>query len=268
MLAQRVASAVVLVPLIVAVTFAGGPWFAAMVGAATAVALWEFYTLLKRAGHAPLWPFGLVLGLAFLLDAFLQAGRLPGQIGWPALALCLMLSLLYLVIRQRLDSSLTDWALTWVPPLYIGFLASFLVSLRMLPAGDRWIYMVAGTTWATDVAAYFVGMTLGRRKFFPSISPRKTQEGAVGGLVAGAAGSVVLAWLFGWDPLRFAVFGLVASAAAEAGDLAESLMKRQLQAKDAGRLIPGHGGMLDRMDSLLFVGAVTYFWAVWVGAMS
>lgn len=262
MLVQRVLSAVVLAPLIVAVTVAGGPSFVGIVIVAAGVALWEFYTLLRRAGNSPLWPFGFALGLAFLLDAALS----PGRILAPALALSLILSLLYMVLRQRVESSLGDWAVTWVPPLYVAFLASFLVSLRFLPAGDRWIYLVAGVTWATDVAAYFVGMAVGRRKFFPRISPRKTQEGALGGLIAGVACSALLAWLFGWDPLRFAAFGLLASIAAEAGDLAESLMKRQLQAKDASQLIPGHGGVLDRLDSLLFVGVVTYWWAIWLGA--
>ena len=261
MLAQRVLSAIVLVPLILAATAIGGIWFAALVAAAVALGLWEFYTLLRRSGHSPLWPFGLALGLAFLLDAFL----LPEKIAPPALALALALSLSYLVLRQRLDSSLTDWALTWVPPLYVGFLGSFLVSLRLLPSGEKWVYLVAAVTWGTDIAAYFVGMTMGRRRFFPRISPKKTQEGAIAGLIGGVACSGLLAWFFGWDLGRFLIFGVVASVAAEAGDLAESLMKRQLQAKDASRLIPGHGGVLDRMDSLLFVGVVAYFWALWLG---
>jgi phosphatidate cytidylyltransferase len=260
-LVQRVLSAAVLVPLIVAATVAGGAWFVGIVVAASAVALWEFYTLLRQGGHHPLWPFGFVLGAAFLLDA----STYPGRTVPPVLALSLILSLLYLVVRQRVEQGLGDWALTWVPPLYVAFLASFLISLRLLPFGDRWVFLVAGVTWSTDVAAYFVGTAVGKHKFFSRVSPHKTQEGALGGLVAGVVASILLAWVFGWDPMRFAAFGLLASVAAEGGDLAESLMKRQLRAKDAGRLIPGHGGMLDRLDSLLFVGVVTYFWAVWVG---
>ncbi len=261
MLAQRVLSAIVLVPLVIAITVVDGPWFVALVSSATMVALWEFYSLLRRAGHAPLWPFGLALGLAFLLDPYL----LPGRIVPPVLALSLIISLLYLVLRQQLDSSLIGWALTWVPPLYVAFLASFWVSIRMLPEGDRWIYLVVGVTWATDIAAYFTGRALGRRRFFARISPRKTLEGALGGLAAGVVVGGLLAWFFGWDLPRLLVFALVASVAAEGGDLAESLIKRQLRVKDASQLIPGHGGVLDRMDSLLFVGAVAYYWAVWVG---
>ncbi len=262
MLIQRVLSAVVLAPLVVALTIAGGPWFAGMILVATAVALWEFYRLLKLAGHQTLWPFGFALGLAFPLDAYL----LPGQIAPSVLALSLILSLLYLVLRQRLEESLVGWALTWVPPLYVGFLASFLVALRLLPSGERWAFLVVGVTWGTDIAAYIVGRAVGKHRFFPRISPKKTVEGAAGGVVAGIACSALLAWIFGWNPLSFALFGFVGSIAAEAGDLAESLLKRQLQAKDASRLIPGHGGLMDRLDSLLFVGVVVYWWATGVGA--
>lgn len=264
MLAQRVASAAVLAPLILLVVAVGMPWYAVVVAMASAIANWELYLLLRRAGYLPLWPFGLALSLAFVLDPYLA----PGQIAPFALALALTLSLGYLVVQQRLEGSLVAWALTWVPPLYAGFLLGFLVSLRLLPQGDRWVYLALGVTWATDIAAYFVGRTLGRRGFFVRVSPRKTVEGALGGVAAGMLCGGALAWFFGWDVLRFAAFGLLASVAAEFGDLAESLLKRQLRAKDASLLIPGHGGVLDRMDSLLFVGVFTYCWALWIGGAS
>ncbi|MHB0869956.1 MAG: phosphatidate cytidylyltransferase [Chloroflexota bacterium] len=261
MLVQRVLSALVLAPVVIIATIAGGWWFAATVALVTLIALWEFYSLLRRAGHSPLVPFGFVLGLGFLLDAYL----LPGRIAPVALAFSLPLSLLYLVLRQRLSSGLVDWSLTWVPPLYVAFLGGYWLSLRLLPAGELWVLLVVGVTWATDIAAYFVGRAVGRRSFFARISPRKTLEGAVGGLVAGVVCGTLLAWLFGWDVARVLAFSMLAAAAAEAGDLAESLLKRQLRTKDAGQLIPGHGGVLDRLDSLLFVGVLAYYWAVWVG---
>ncbi len=263
LLAQRIVSIVVLAPLVLFIVYLGGGWYVALVATASLVGNWEFYSLLRRAGYAPLWPFGLLLSLAFVLDAY--PSLVAGQLTPPALAFLLTLSLVYLMFRRELRGSLVDWAITWVPPLYAGFLLAFLVSLRFLPQGEKWVYFVLAVTWATDVAAYVVGRLLGRRRFFPRISPRKTLEGATGGLIAGVVSGGLLAWFFGWDVLPLLVLALLASVAAEAGDLAESLLKRQLRAKDASRLIPGHGGVLDRMDSLLFVGVVTYFWALWVG---
>jgi len=262
-LGQRVLSTIVLAPLLVAAAAFGGLWFFAVVVAGALVGCWELFTLLRRAGFSPLWPFGMALALAFLLDAYLQ----PGVIAPAALAILLIASLSYMVLWQRLDASLSDWAVTWVPPLYIGFLLAFPLALRQMPGGDRWIYLILAVTWITDIAAFFAGRFFGRHRFFPRISPRKTVEGAIGGLIAGVISGALLAVYFGADVLPVVAFALVASVAAEAGDLAESLIKRQLQTKDSGQLIPGHGGVMDRLDSLLFVGVVAYFWARWAGGV-
>jgi phosphatidate cytidylyltransferase len=122
-------------------------------------------------------------------------------------------------------------------------------------------------TWASDIGAYAVGRTIGRNKLIPSVSPGKTVEGAIGGLVA----CMLLAWIyarfvlrpaahldFRWAPLGALTFGAVASVAAQVGDLVESLLKREAGVKDSSHLIPGHGGVLDRLDSLFFVLPVSY----------
>lgn len=261
MLAQRVLSAIVLAPILVAATALGGLWFLALVVAGAVMGCWELFTLLRRAGFSPLWPFGMALTLAFLLDGYVQ----PGGIAPAALAILLIASLTYMVLWQRLDASIGDWAVTWVPPLYVGVLLAFPLALRQMPDGDRWVYLVLSVTWITDIGAFFAGRFFGRHRFFPRISPRKTLEGAVGGLIAGVVSGVLLAAYFGADVLLFGAFSLVASVAAVAGDLAESLIKRLLHTKDSGQLIPGHGGVMDRLDSLLFVGVVVYFCARWAG---
>ncbi len=261
MLVQRVLSAIVLVPLILVVVWVGGLWFLAVAMAVSLLATWEFYSLLRRAGFTPLWPFGVVLTPVFVLDGFLQDTRASTY----TLAISLALSLLYLLARQKLDGSLLDWSVTWLPPLYAGLLLSFIVALRQLPFGDRWMYLVLAITWATDTGAYSVGRLFGRHQFFPRISPRKTLEGAAGGGACGVLAGVLLAWLFGWDLARIAPLVVLATIAAELGDLAESFIKRQLRTKDASHLIPGHGGMLDRLDSAIFVAMAAYFWAIWIG---
>ncbi len=262
MLAQRVLSAIVLMPLLLAAVAAGDLWFLAVVAVASCLATWEFYSLLRRAGFSTLWPLGIALSLTFVLDAY-QGGRLASV---HIFALALLLSLSYLLIRRQSEGGLVDWAVTWLPPLYVGFLLSYGVLLRQLPLGDRWLYLALGVTWATDTSAYFVGRTLGRHSFFRQVSPRKTLEGALGGVVCGALAGTAFSLLFGWEPARIVPLALLASVAAEAGDLAESFIKRQLGTKDAGSLIPGHGGVMDRLDSLIFVFVVTYFWAILVGA--
>ncbi|HEX2923724.1 MAG TPA: phosphatidate cytidylyltransferase [Chloroflexota bacterium] len=263
MLAQRVLSAIVLAPFLVAATALGGVWFLAIVVAGAMVGSWELYGLLRRSGFSPLWPVGMALSLAILLGAYLRSPVIEEA----ALAIAIIGSLTYLVLCQQLETSLADWALTWVPPLYIGFLLTFPLATRQLPGGDRWIYLLLAVTWITDIVAYFTGRFLGRHHFFPRISPRKTLEGAIGGLIGGVVSGALLAAYFGADIPTFVLFSLVASVAAEAGDLAESLMKRLLQTKDSGQLIPGHGGVMDRMDSLLFVGVVVYFWARGIGGV-
>jgi len=262
-------SVVVLAPLVLFIVYLGGWWYLGLVALASLVGNHELYALLRRAGYKPIWPFGFALSLAFLLDAGLSpvfSGQIQtGLYTSPVLAFSLILSLAYLVIRNDMGINLADWAMTWVPPLYVGFIAAFWVYLRSLPEGSNWVYFAMGISWATDIAAYAAGMLFGKRRFFPRISPRKTVEGAVGGIAAGTLLGGILAWFFGWDLSRLLVMAVIGSIAAEVGDLAESLIKRQLRAKDASRLIPGHGGLLDRLDSLLFVGVVVYFGATWAG---
>jgi phosphatidate cytidylyltransferase len=261
LLIQRTLSAVVLAPLLAWTVLEGGLAFFLVVLAVSLLGSFELYSLLRRVGFAPLWPLGIVLSAAFALDAFLA----PGRVALPALAFVLMVSLVYLVLRASTSQTFTDWAITWAVPLYVALPLSFAVSLRALPAGMMWVFFVLGATWATDIAAYLVGRAVGRRPFFRLISPKKTLEGAVGGVVAGWLCGAALIWGFGWDLPRYLPLILMTPFAAVAGDLAESMIKRQLKAKDAGSLIPGHGGVLDRADSVIFTLLVTFFWASWVG---
>jgi len=268
LLARRVVSAAVLAPLVILTVAVGGWWYVGLVAVASVLAAREFYLMLRHSAYSPLWPFGVALSLAFILDAaapLLPLATHPGQIAYPALGAAIALSLAYLVSRQQVERSFADWAVTWAPPLYIGFLAAFLVALRLLPSGERWVFMVLAVTWSTDIGAYLVGSSLGRHPFFARVSPRKTWEGAIGGLMAGALAGGGVAWAFGWDTGQLLALSILASVAAEAGDLAESCIKRQLRTKDTSRLIPGHGGVLDRMDSLLFAGTLIYFWALVAG---
>src|ERR1043166_5882991 len=139
--------------------------------------------------------------------------------------------------------------------------------------GALLVFLPLLVTWASDIGAYFVGRAIGKHKLIPAVSPGKTVEGAIGGLVA----SVIVAWLIGdrmlrpaaqlgfkWAPWGLILFGVAVSAAAQIGDLAESLLKREAGVKDSSRILPGHGGILDRLDSLFFVLPVSYLLIGWL----
>jgi phosphatidate cytidylyltransferase len=151
--------------------------------------------------------------------------------------------------------------------LYIGVLGGHLVLLRELSQGMRWVVLAAVPTWTSDSAAYLVGVTWGRRPFLPRISPKKTWEGAIGGWVAGAVATVVMGYFLGVPLVHGVALGALLPLGVTAGDLAESMLKRQAGVKDSGTLIPGHGGILDRMDSLLFAVPIVYYYLTGVAGI-
>ena len=260
MLSTRILSAAVLIPLIAITAWLGGWWFAGLVALFAALAVVEFYQLTKRLDPQP----SVVIGTA-LTVALVFAARFPSSRVAPALyVITLALLMVKYVLQQDYERFLGDWAATLAGSAYVGGMLSYHVLLRDLPQGLAWVAAAVVTTWIGDTAAYFVGTSLGKRRFFPRVSPRKTLEGAIGGVAAGTVtGAAIAVYLLhmAW-PLAIAL-GLLTALAGTFGDLAESLLKRQAGVKDSGNLIPGHGGALDRVDSLLFAAVAVYYFAVW-----
>ena len=282
---QRTISSVFIVALTLVPAFFGRYIFAVLVAAITALALHELYRMFRHTGARPLdWA-------GYLALAGLLAAALSGHWGgWSAgiVVATVLLPLLVVIFRADHRGALTDWALTVAGGLYIALPAAHFVLLRelagatgscldrvdasgawqysggaVLALGLAWYLLAQIVTWLTDVAAYLVGRTWGRRKLAPAVSPGKSVEGALGGLVGGALAAWGAAAAFGLPvaPVAALVGGAVLSALGQLGDLAESLLKRQAGVKDSGTLIPGHGGILDRIDSLLFVATATYYLA-------
>lgn len=178
----------------------------------------------------------------------------------------LSLALVYLFSIRDMRTVSRDLAISLLGLLYIPLLLSHAVLLRALPDGRNWVFLVLFVVMASDTLAYFVGRKLGRHSLYAAVSPKKTVEGSLGGLLGGVLGATICKfWFFsalgGMDVL---LVGLGAGAFSQLGDLVESLMKRSFDVKDSGALIPGHGGLLDRLDSLLFAFPVTYYYVVWV----
>lgn len=280
MLKQRSLSAIVVVAAVVIPTLFGGPIFSIMVLILGLVSLQELLRAFTIAGARP---FRIVAIIIFTgIIGAIALDRPLWNIGALITALILV-PLILAILRGPSGHVLTDWALTIAGTLYLALPLAHFIALRdlagntsswlssvstTLGAGDTttglaWFALALSVTWLTDTAAYLVGRQFGRTKLIPSVSPGKTREGAIGGLIAGmlagAASVLVFATPIPWY-LGGAV-GLVLAGVGQIGDLAESLIKREVGIKDMGSLIPGHGGVLDRIDALLFAIPTAYYLA-------
>ncbi|MGI9253690.1 MAG: phosphatidate cytidylyltransferase [Thermomicrobiales bacterium] len=268
----------------------GGPVFLVLMGTLTLVGWLEYATLSARLPFAPrIPPTG---GLAIL------GMLLAGYFNWPAPVIVGMLAITFAapLVAQFTDptnpGAISGWALAVAGSLYLGIPALSATWLRSLqapvsagwmqhlsdrtalawpsaPAGLSWTLVVILVTWIADTAAYLVGRSVGRHKLAPRLSPNKTIEGALGGLAGAVLVSLACFSLFGLPggPLWAVISGLLLGVAGQIGDLSESLMKRQAGVKDSGDIIPGHGGILDRIDALLFAFPVGWMLAVAISAL-
>jgi len=255
-LAMRVASAVVIFGLFLGSLLLGGWWFAAFVILAMIVSTGEFYATVRSEEIRPLALFGL-LGVVFM-GVGAQLTGAAAIAGWAAaFAVVTILFLTLSPRRQPLeDASVTIGGMVWVG------LLSFAVLIAQGPHPVAYILFVVLLVAANDTGAYFVGRALGRRKLSPLISPKKTLEGLIGGFVAGLVVASILATFPAWETIGIAkalVAGAVVGLIAPLGDAVESMVKRSLGVKDMGSVLPGHGGMLDRIDGFLFAVPAIYF---------
>lgn len=263
MLLTRVITALVSLPIIVLVVYLGGFWFFATILLIALVAGWEFGRMMKAGGYftTPFFTLGFIVLLLFesyRSDLSLRC----------ILSTVLLLSLVWQLFDQRSRTPTTDWALTLIGGLYIGWGLAHLVALRELGNGLTWVTLAVVSTWAADTCAYLVGRTLGRHKLWPRHSPKKTWEGLWGGIVGGVLGAVAVAYFAGLPWETALSVGVIVPVVALFGDLSISMMKRHVGVKDSSNLVPGHGGVLDRLDSFLFVSVVVYYFALWHGVFS
>jgi phosphatidate cytidylyltransferase len=264
MLRTRVLSAAVLIPLVAVVTYAGGWVLAGVLLIVALLAAYELFRLMEEAGFRPSLPAsGLVMA------ALLAAARFPGSnlLGL-VLAASVMITLTWQLLRPPKGQPVQSWALTLGAALWLGWLLSHFSLLRDLSPpfglglGTRWLVLTFLVTWINDSAAYFAGKAIGRHPCAPYLSPQKTWEGTVGGWIGGVAATVLLGlWLVNLPWSQGLALGALVATVAPFGDLAKSMVKRQMGVKDFSALIPGHGGMFDRIDSLLFVAPAVYYYA-------
>ncbi len=254
MLWQRVLSALVGIPLVVLAVWYGGIPLLGLTGLIVILGLREMDLMLTRLGLNPSLLLAVSGGLILIGGSYLYNDGYPG----PTLTIILFLHLIATVALYP-RYTLLDSAGTLMGTMYVGLLSYFYL-LRTLPDGWIWVIFTLVGTWSCDTAAYFVGKTFGRRRIAPVLSPKKTVEGAIGGLGGSILIGLLFALIYPFLPMsKMLLLGLALGVAAEVGDLLESAFKRQAGVKDSSTLIPGHGGILDRIDSTLFTAPLVYY---------
>jgi phosphatidate cytidylyltransferase len=278
---QRVLSSLVGLPLLIFCVFwQGGLPFTVGIAVLSLFALSEFYGACGKQGLRPLSWLGAAASLSFLFDAYAAARSAPDR--WPGVILtALVLVGLVCAMARKERAPLKELGATILGALYGGWLFRYLILLRtqgaalLAPVGGRLVVPLPGpladmgawvvllvvlSTWACDTGAFFVGRAFGTHKLAPTISPGKTVEGAAGGLLFALIVALGLGTrLLRLEPGLAGILGLMVGVLAPVGDLCESALKRELGVKDFGGLLPGHGGVLDRFDSLLFTAPVVYY---------
>lgn len=267
MLKIRIISALLGIPLIIFILYFRGLYLYLFIAAVSLVGLFEYYRAMSNIGINTNKVFGyisvIVYYIMFLLPITFDR---PGFL----IAFSIISLLTYEIIKQK--HNITEIAINILGISYIPFLFSHLLFIEKLKYGNIILWLPFLTAWFTDTFAYFVGIYMGKVKLCPKISPKKTVEGALGGIVGSIVFSIISGIVINYfginiKIIHFVITGLLCGFASEVGDLTASYIKRYTGIKDFGNIIPGHGGILDRFDSILFTAPVIYYYFVVIGEM-
>ncbi len=269
MLRKRVLVSVILLPLGLTLIYFGGVAFILFIALLLGIAAWEFARLFRTGGYQPSGILTVTGTVAILLgrgfNAFKSAHWILGGF--------ILISMVYHLIayEKGRDQSGTDFTITLAGALYLGWIGSYLLSLRDLPNGMWWFMVALPSVWAADTGAYFFGSKYGKHKLTPRLSPKKTWEGYIAGIFSGPVIGLAFAAIAGTqlNPdsgitlLRGTILGFVLAVITPFGDLGASMIKRQFGAKDSGKIFPGHGGAFDRVDTWIWAAVLSYYIITW-----
>lgn len=264
MLRARLATAAVALPTLFWLVFFGPAWaFAGFVVGLTAVGLLEF-SMMASPGQPQAQAFTITAGLLFAGTVVIHRTDAVGLV----LVLTVGVGLFLALADPDMRGAVNRLAHGLLAAIYVGFLLPHGVGLHGLDGGPRWVFFVIACCMAADTAAYFGGRFLGKRKLFPRVSPNKTVEGAVAAMFGSLLLAVLTAWLL--PPPGLTVggafwLGLLFGVLSQSGDMIESMLKRAYDTKDSGWILPGHGGVLDRIDALVLPFVFTYYWNTGLG---
>ncbi len=263
MLRQRVLTAVIGLPLFLALIWFGNPWFVLAVAIIAILGSLEFYRLTVSPAIQPIIYFAIAITVLLTISPYYPDFITRHLV----LTLAIIISLIWLLFLSRRERAFHNWAWIVSGILYLGWMLSYWSELRSLEHGREWMYWSMIIIMISDTVAFFAGRAWGKHHLAPTLSPKKTWEGAIGGAVASIIASIILGILLS-IPLTYwqlALAGCIISIVAQLGDLVESLLKRTSGVKDSGNLVPGHGGVLDRIDSFIFTVAMVYYLAIAIG---
>lgn len=268
-MAQRIIVAALLIPIGVLVITVGGWLYAAILIAGLAYAAWEYSQLFAHGGYHPS-PILLISGVTALVLAR-QLNQFSGNDILFGAIVVLAMGFEVIQFERQGNNSALDFNITLGGILYLGWLGAYYISLRTLPDGLWWVLLVLPTCWIADGAAYFIGIRFGKHKLTARVSPNKSWEGYFAGVVFGTLGCLLLASLWhlvapAITPLKGLILGLTLSVITPLGDLGESMLKRGFGVKDTSHILPGHGGIMDRIDSWLWAGVIGYYMIVYLFA--
>jgi phosphatidate cytidylyltransferase len=271
---QRILVAIVLLPIGLYLVWLGGYFYFGMMALILGLAAWEFSKLFEAGGYKPARLVIVIGSLALVTARFLY-----GEEGTPFLADTIILTaatLIAMVIHlfeyeRGNDNSGLNFVITVAGVVYLGILGGHLIPLRQLPDGFWWWMTVLPAVWLADSGAYFFGSKFGKNRLSPRLSPKKSWEGYLFGIFLGTFGTAGL--VMGWKalapeisltPMNGAIIGLVLSIVTTLGDLGVSMIKRQFSVKDSGNILPGHGGMFDRIDTWIWASVIGYYLITWL----
>lgn len=252
-----------LLPLVVLVILKGASWhFGLLLSILSVAGLYEFFSMALPDRKSEMIPFALFGGLAVLTPLLAD-----GRIFMMSLAIFFLLTAFHFLFRLKdISTAGRDVGLVCTAFLYVPFLLAHLLMIRLLPQGTSWLLLIMLIVMSNDSAAYYVGSAFGKNRLYEAVSPKKSIEGALGGLAGGLLGGLLAKFIFFSQLTLVDVFitATLVGVIGQIGDLFESLLKRSFGVKDSGSIIPGHGGVLDRLDSILFAAPTTYYYACYL----
>lgn len=258
---RRALTALLLLGILIPVVYLGGVPYFILVAAFLGIAAWEYCQMFQLKGHEPV-PL-LTVGAVLLI---LAARAFRPDAAPAVLTISVLAAMAVHLVRYEAgrDQAAVDLVVAVGGFAYLGWIGAYLLDLRLLPDGLQWLAVVLITVWLADSTAYFVGSRFGQHKMSRRLSPRKSWEGYGAGVIVGTAAAILLGWLLNnagllvVEPWQAGGLGLLLSVLTTLGDLGESLFKRFAGIKDSGTFLPGHGGAFDRIDSLIWAGALGY----------